>query len=161
MMISRITAVARRPGAQKMIRYTMVSALCVVIAQVVLFGLQVGASMNEGLANVVAFAVSTIPSYELNRRWAWGRTGKGHLWKEVVPFWVLSFVGFALSEAAVVAAGAWARHHRFSHVGRSTLVNAAALTALGVLWLGKFALFNRLLFSSPDAARQPVLDTHP
>ena len=60
-------------------------------------------------ANVVACAVATVPSYYLNRCWAWGRRGRSHLWKEVVPFWVIAFAGLALSTWAADLGSALAR----------------------------------------------------
>ena len=149
-MLYRFADLAQRPSVRRIVRYSMVSVFCVVVAQVVLFGLQVGFSMNEGFANVIAFAVSTVPSYHLNRKWAWGKSGASHMWNEVIPFWVLSFLAFGLSEGAVLIAGAWARHHHFSEVGRSGLVNAAALVALGVTWIAKFFAFNKFLFATED-----------
>ena len=53
------------------------------------------------VANVIATAVGTVPSYVLNRRWVWGRDGSSDVWREVVPFWILSFSGLVLSTAAV------------------------------------------------------------
>ena len=50
-------------------------------------------AMPAGLANVIATAVGTVPSFELNRRWVWRKTGKRSLRGEVGPFWVLSFRG--------------------------------------------------------------------
>ena len=52
-------------------------------------------------ANVVANVVATVPSYVLNRRWVWGRGGRSHFWREVMPFWVLSFIGLAFSSPPV------------------------------------------------------------
>ena len=40
---------------------------------------------------------AAIPSYYLNRYWAWGKQGSRHLLKEVAPFWALTFVGMAFS----------------------------------------------------------------
>jgi putative flippase GtrA len=33
------------------------------------------------IANVIATTVATIPSYYLNRRWTWGRTGASDPWR--------------------------------------------------------------------------------
>jgi len=138
---------ARTPEGRKLFRYTMVSVISVAISQVTLLSLQLGVDMKEGWANLVATAVGTVPSYELNRKWAWGKTGKGHFWKEVVPFWALSFLGLAMSEYAVVLAGHYASHHHFAHLAKSLTVNLAALLAFGVLWVAKFVIFNKWLFA--------------
>src|SRR5438045_3067267 len=88
---------ARSPEGKKMIRYTMVSVICVMVNEVVLAFTFGGLHWAARWANVTACAVATIPSYELNRKWAWGKYGKSHLWKEVVPFWTLAFIGLAFS----------------------------------------------------------------
>ena len=156
---SGVLELARSPHGKKMLRYTMVSVISVIVSQVVLLGLQLF-GMGEALANIIACSVATVPSYELNRKWAWGKHGKSHLWKEVVPFWALAFIGLAFSEWAVVVAAAWARHHHLSHVGKSLLVNFCALAAFGVLWVGKFVIFNQILFKShPETLEdEPALD---
>ena len=136
----------RTPEGRKMFRYTMVSVIAVAVSQVTLFTLQLGLHMGEAWANIVATAVGTVPSYELNRKWAWGKSGPSHLWKEVVPFWALSFLGLGFSEYAVVLAGHFSRSHHFSHLARSGTVNLAALLAFGVLWVAKFVIFNKWLF---------------
>ena len=53
-------------------------------------------------ANVVA----TIPSYFLNRMWVWGKGGRSHVMKEIVPFWVMSAIGITVS----IGGAAVARH---------------------------------------------------
>ncbi|HEX2117654.1 MAG TPA: hypothetical protein VHF91_00595, partial [Acidimicrobiales bacterium] len=35
--------------------------------------------------------------YYLNRKWAWGKKGKSHLMKEIVPFWSLALLGLIFS----------------------------------------------------------------
>jgi len=82
---TRATAPWARWG-RRMLRYSLVSLVSIVVSQAVLmaaFGMLHGAAR---LANVVACAAGTVPSYYLNRTWAWGRRGRSHLWKQVVPF---------------------------------------------------------------------------
>lgn len=141
-----VLAWTRTPDGRKMFRYTMVSVIAVAVSQATLLVLQLLVHMGEGWANLIATAVGTVPSYELNRKWAWGKSGKSHLMKEVVPFWALSFLGLAFSEYAVILAGHVARDHHFSHVTKSLFVNLAALAAFGVLWVAKFVIFNKWLF---------------
>src|SRR5438128_12639219 len=94
---TELLAFTRTPEGRKMFRYTMVSVISVATSFVVL-GITVGLFQWSAFwGNITATAVATVPSYELNRKWAWGRTGRGHLWKEVVPFWALSFIGLAFS----------------------------------------------------------------
>jgi putative flippase GtrA len=93
--------------------------------------------------------LATVPSYTLNRRWVWGKGGKSHLWREVVPFWVLAFVGLAVSSVAVWLAGGVARHHHLGHGSTAVLVNGANLLSFAVLWVGKFIIYNKLFHMAP------------
>jgi putative flippase GtrA len=104
--------------------------------------------MSEVPANILANVIATVPSYTLNRRWVWGKGGKSHLWREVAPFWALSFVGLGISSLAVWGAGAFARHEGLHHLGTSVLVNAANLLSFGLLWIVKFIIFNKLFHIS-------------
>lgn len=136
---------ARSPEGTKMIRYTMVSVVSVVVSQIVFFGAQVAfPSLSAVFDNLVACAVATVPSYYLNRNWAWGKSGKSHLWREVVPFWALAFLGLVFSLWAVSIADHAGRH--LSHLAGALLNNAASLGAFGVLWIAKFFIFNKILF---------------
>lgn len=138
---------ARTPTGAKAVRYSAVSVICLVITQAVLlltFGILRLASAVE--CNVMATAVATVPSYTLNRRWAWGKEGRSHLWRELVPFWTLAAASFLFSLYAVGLADRLAMRSNLSHFWESVLVLGANLAAYGILWVGKFLLFNRLLF---------------
>jgi len=155
---SDLWAWASTPTGKKAVRYTMVSAISVAVGQAVLF-LTFGI-MRLGSAvtcNIIATAVATVPSYYLNRWWAWGRTGRSHLWKEIVPFWALAFLGLALSIFAVDVAESEAHRITSSHLGTALIVNAASLAAWGVIWVGKFIILNRLLFVDHEPHRVEAL----
>ena len=105
------------------------------------------------IANVIATTVATIPSYYLNRRWTWGRTGASDPWREVLPFWALSFAGLALSTIFVALTDAWAAStHLAAPVHTMTLL-VAHLSGFGVLWIAQFILLDRVLFGR-DAHRK-------
>ena len=76
-----------------------------------------------------------------------GRRGRSHLWKEVVPFWALAFLGMALSTWAADFASILASYAAASHAAATAIVMTAALPTFGVLWIGKFAIFSTMLFS--------------
>ena len=140
----------RHPSSLKLVKYASVSIISTIVSQVTLlltFG--VFHLMSEVPANLLANVVATPPSYYLNRKWVWGKGGKSHLMREVVPFWVLGFAGLALSSLTVWAAGSFARHHDLSHAVTTILVNAANLFAFGVLWVVKFVVYQRLFHVEP------------
>jgi putative flippase GtrA len=133
------------------VRYSLVSIISIVISQAVLvlaFGL---GHLSARASNLMACIVATGPSYLLNRNWAWGKRGKSNLWREVVPFWSLAFLGLALSTWTTDVAGSIARQSQLSHLGATAIVALAALAAFGTLWIGKFVLFNAVIFTDrPD-----------
>jgi putative flippase GtrA len=134
------------PLGQKLFRYSMTSVVAVVVSNAcILFFVGV---LNMGViwASTLSTTIATIPSYHLNRKWAWGKGGKSHLWKEVIPFWALALLGWAFSTVAVAVADNFAKHHDLAHTTRTLLIGAVYFCAFGVLWVGKFVIFNRLMF---------------
>src|SRR5262249_29679617 len=91
--------------------------------------------MTAWIANIVATAVATGPGYSLNRRWTWGLRERSNPWREVVPFWVLSFAGLALSTIAVAWTDAWAVHAQLAGATRTFTIVAAHLSGFGALWI--------------------------
>ena len=94
----------------------------------------------------------------MNRKWAWGKTGRSHVWKEVVPFWTLAFIGWAISTVAVNLMETYTKHHHLSH-GLSTFwIAFVYLASFGVLWIAKFVIFNKVLFVHHLEDLPPELD---
>ena len=149
-MAARIRQIIAHPSSVKLIKYAGVSVISTIVSQVTLFmTFGVWRVLSEVPANILANVVATVPSYYLNRRWVWGKGGRSHLWREVVPFWVLSFIGLAFSSLAVYLAGDFARHHGLSHATTTLLVNAANLFSFAILWIVKFVIYNKLFHIDP------------
>lgn len=64
--------------------------------------------------------------------------------REVVPFWALTVLGFALSTGAV-----WYVDRRFD--AAPLVVNLTSLMSFGVVWLAKFFVLDRVLFKAEEA----------
>lgn len=147
-LTDRVRELIRNPQVARFIRYSMVSVVSSAVSLVGLYVFyRVAGVKPAALANVCATAVATIPSYYLNRTWAWKRAGKSHLWREVVPFWVIAFISLGLSTGAVALAESVATGHHFSHQGTTIAVEFANFFTYGVLWVGKYVFFNRVLFA--------------
>ena len=71
-------------------RYAGVSVVASMTSLTVLGVLVATAALSPGRANVVATLAGVVPSFELNRRWVWGRTGRRSLVTEVLPFVALA-----------------------------------------------------------------------
>ena len=129
---------------RKLFRYATVSAVSTATSLTILGVLVATGATTAGWANVIATAVGTVPSFELNRRWVWGRHGRRALLAEVAPFCALSFTGLALSTVAVSAAAAWAAP--LGPTARALAAEAANVTVFGILWLAQYVILDRVLF---------------
>ena len=123
-----------------------VSMVTTTISLVVLAIGTLAFGMAAWAANVLATAAATGPSYRLNRRWTWGRHDNSSLWREVLPFWLLSFAGLALSTIAVGVADAWASSLALTPVLHTALLLGAHMAGFGALWGVQFVFLDRVLF---------------
>ncbi len=143
-------AFVKTPGFTKLWRYGVVSVVSTAITLSALYlffhVMKIGSAMES---NVLATAIATIPSYYLNRTWAWGKRGKSHVWREVLPFWITAIASLVLSTVAVGVADHVARHLSASDNVVTVVVELANFCTYGVLWIAKFVLFNRVLFVHP------------
>jgi len=134
--------------ARKLARYAGVSAISTATSLSVLAVLVATDSVTPGWANVIATAVGTIPSFELNRRWVWGRHDRRSLLAEIGPFCGLSLLELGVSTLAVSAATGWAADHHFSDLARTAVATGSSVVAFGSLWVAQFVILDRLLFGS-------------
>jgi putative flippase GtrA len=138
------------PEGKQLIRYSMVSVISTIVSFGVL-ALVFGVLHLFGVIGSTVFAnvVATVPSYFLNRQWVWGKGGRSHLMKEIVPFWVMSAIGIVVS----IGGAAVARHigiaHHLSHFQQTLVVLVANLISFGLFWVLKYMLYNRLFHVHP------------
>ena len=148
------------------LRYGTVSLIATATSLTVLGVLVSTTAIPAGIANVIATAVGTFPSFELNRRWVWRRTGRRSMKAELLPFWILSFTGLALSTLTVSLAAAWADSTGLDGFARTAVIELANVAAWGSLWVAQFVILDRYLFrrpatptSLPLAASYPISRT--
>ena len=142
------------------LRYGTVSLIATATSLTVLGVLVSETGVAPALANLIATAVGTVPSFELNRRWVWGKRGRRSLGGEVAPFWVLSFAGLALSTAAVAIAAAWAGSLGLTGATRTFVIELANVAAFGSLWLAQYVLLDRVLFRRPPPPLPATIEEH-
>jgi putative flippase GtrA len=125
--------VSRHTLIRRFLRYGSVSAISTATS-LLLLGVLVGVVGFPAMgANVIATAVGTIPSFELNRRWVWAQGGQRSLLRQALPYVLLSFAGLVMSTVAVhVASDATAHAGRAVHTAAVELAN---VTAYGALWI--------------------------
>jgi putative flippase GtrA len=155
----RLWRVARTPEGLKVIRYTMVSAISALTSLVILtivFG--VLGLWSEVWSALFANVMAGIPSYLLNRHWVWGKSGRSHWWREVLPFWVMSLTGIGFALVTTTLAHNFADAHHLHHLTRTVLVVGANVASFGILWFVKFLILNRLFAQIADAEVGPEME---
>jgi putative flippase GtrA len=136
---------------RKIFRYSMVSVVSTAVSLIVIaivYG--VFHLWSEVPSTVFGNIVATFPSYWLNRRWAWGKHGRSHFWKEVVPFWTMAAAGIAISIVWAALARHWAIKYQLNHLETTVLVMAANVMSFAVFWVLKLLVFNRLFHQELD-----------
>jgi len=129
----------------KIFRYSMVSVIstgCSFATLFVVFG--VLRLWSEVPSTVFANGLATFPSYWLNRQWAWGKSGRSHVVKEIVPFWVMAALGIAFSIVGASVARHLGQTHHLDHLAQTGLVLLANITSFAIFWVAKLMVFNRL-----------------
>jgi putative flippase GtrA len=133
---------ARTDPIQKVLRYGLVSAIAVVITQVLLLIFYKAMGIEAWVSNVLAVAIASVPAYLLNRAWVWGQSGRNRVLKEVVPFWAFAFAGLVISTVFV--------HWVHDHTTWFVWIGVANLAGFGVLWVLRFLVFDRLIWKAEE-----------
>jgi putative flippase GtrA len=148
--------IALSPPLQRVARCLSVSVFTTLVSLTTLAILTSAFGVTPWRANVVATAVGTVPSYQLNRRWVWRLRGASDMRREVAPFWALSLTGLLVSTLAVDRADRLASTLGITGVVRTGSLLAANVTAFALLWVGQFLLLDRVLFRHrPPVAPEP------
>lgn len=130
------------------LKYSAVSVINVVLGQSLLFGFHTIAEIEATTSNVLAVCISAGPAYYLSRAWVWGKRGKSHLTKEILPFWGFALAGLLLSTVAV-AVGTGISDNKL-------IPNLCNLAAFGIIWVVKFFVLDAVIFGPHQ--HHPVLD---
>ena len=130
-----------------MVRYSTGSVVAATVSEVTLTLLVGVAHLAAGPAAVLAFCAGAIPNWLLNRRWAWEHAGRVNLRRELMPY-VLIVIATLLATAGASAAVDAATRHA-SHWVSVVAVDGAYIAATGLMFVLKFVLFDRLVFTQP------------
>ncbi len=158
-------AFARSDAGRKWIKYSMVSVIGMTVSQICIIILTRGFGVPDVLTNFIAVAISSIPAYLLNRAWVWGKHGKNHLTKEVIPFWAFSFAGLVFSSLLVAWIGPDLKPGESASAMDTFRVMVGNVGGFGILWVAKFFVLDKLLFGTqqhlPDFELSDVDDEVP
>ncbi len=154
--VDQLWSYLRTPEGAKLVRYTAVSAISALISIVILtvvYG--VLRLWTEVWSVLFSNVLAGIPSYLLNRQWVWGKSGRSHVWREILPFWITSLTGIGFALVTASLAHDYAVSHDLHHLARTVLVVGANVAAFGIVWLIKFAILNRVFAQIADAEIGP------
>ena len=121
--IDSFLAWSKTHQGKKLIRYTASSVITTGVSFTAIFILY-GLKIIPGViwATLAGNVIATLPSYHLNRLWAWGKRGPSAFRKEIVPYWSLAFAGIAFSQIGAFTARGIVRSHHWSHLANTALV---------------------------------------
>jgi putative flippase GtrA len=140
----------RTATGRKLLRYGIASVVNVVVAQAVLawaFGVL---HWTARASAVLAAVVAAGPAYYLARSWVWGRSGRSHLVKEVLPFWGMALLGLVLTTWVAGVAETASIDLTDSRLGQTLILMAAVFGISGVIWALRFFVLNGILFADRD-----------
>jgi len=142
-LVLRVVKWLHTPEGKKIFRYTMTSVISTGVSLLVL-GLVFGVLRlwTEVPSTIFANVVAAVPSYWLNRKWAWGKGGRSHLVKEVLPFWALAITSIAFSMVGASVARYLGRTWHLQHLEQTLLVLIANIVSFGIFWVLKLIVFN-------------------
>jgi putative flippase GtrA len=160
-LIGRFRAFRASPHFTRIWKFATVSVITTTIAQGLLFIVYPHLVASAMGSNIIVTAIATVPAYWLNRTWTWGKRGKSHLWKEVMPFWVMAFVGLVLSTVIVGLAAKNADRISSAHDVKVAIVHLANFFSYGLIWIARYSLLNKYLFgtSTQNGAAGTDVDT--
>jgi len=130
-----------RRDIAKLIRFAAVSMITVPLGMF-LYWLLLQTDMSPILGNVIAVTVSTIPNYILNRYWVWNKRGPNSVGREIAPFWMMAFLGLAISTGSVAIAN--------RYTDNNLVFLAINFCSFGVVWVLKFFVLEKFLFADAD-----------
>lgn len=141
----RIEAQVNDPENAKKLKYAASSVVAVGISLIVFALFNGPMHQRAWQATFWAFVAATLPTYFLNRKWAWGKSGKSSFRYEVLPFWLIAFAGLLFN---LLATGLGERYtERFSHPVMVLANMFILIVASGVFWVIRYRVLNNVLFA--------------
>lgn len=136
-----------KANSRKLIKFVAVTGGSVILGQALFAFLLYVLDWPYVQSNIVAVAIMVMPNYLCNRYWVWGKKTKNNFKTEVLPFWTMAFIGFLFSTFAVWLVDGWG--------WPKIAALAANFVAYGVVWVFKFFVMEKFLFSAEESASAP------
>lgn len=148
--MSDLVAWSKSHEGKKLIRFTAASGITTAVSLSTIL-LVYGFHIISGIYTATLFGnvVAIVPSYYLTRMWAWGKRGRSHWRKEVLPYWLMSFAGIAFSLLGATWVKGIVHAYDLDHTIDTLLVAGMNLASFAVFWVLKILLFNRIFHTHP------------
>lgn len=145
---SALYAHARSDAGRRAMRYVATSGIGVVLTQAFLTVFLHVFHWRSGVSNVLAVSIVSVPAFLLNKYWVWGKRGRAHMRREVLPFWLFTIAGLALSTLAVVLVANATKDPTVESLknGNKIAVQFANLAGFGILWVLKYLFLDKIMF---------------
>lgn len=141
-------------------RYAAGSGVATVCSEVTFLGLYGVLATSPAIASIVGWLAGAVPSYWLNRTWAWGRRGRASLAREVLPYVAIVLGTLLVAIVATSSVHAVLDRSQLSDDARVVLVGATFLAVYGVVFVLRYFMFDRLFgrtpASSPSGGARPA-----
>ncbi|MGA7087380.1 MAG: GtrA family protein [Candidatus Dormiibacterota bacterium] len=144
-----VDRVVRSPRAQKLFRYALTSGVATGISEVTLLALYASGFLGATGSAVVANLAGTVPSYLLSRYWIWPEADRGGAARQMGLYWSTSVISLVVTTAGTSLAGA---HAPAGHTAHVIVVGSAYIGTVAILWVAKFLVYQRYIFSSAPVA---------
>ncbi len=139
---------ARRAGIGRLVRYGATSVLAFGVSEITLVVLYGRGLLGATAAALAANLAGTVPSYLLSRYWIWREAPRRRVGRQIVLYWTVSAVSIAASSIATGLVAAVVPRAAPFHVA---IVAAGFLVISVVLWLAKYAVYERVVFPTRGA----------
>lgn len=148
--------------ATKVTKYAIGSVIALATS-VVVFALMyvILGGKHTTICSIGAFIAGAIPNWVLNRRWAWKLKGEVAFLREIVAYIAISGVVLVASSLGTGAMQSWVKVHVTPHHGiRVILVTGAYVFVQAVLFVAKFLIYEKWVFSGQSRLRAAVRSRH-
>ncbi len=139
-------------ATRKKLRYVVVSVASIPVGQGILQGLGLWLD-SYAAASLLTAVIVTVPSFFILKYYVWRDTSGENLAGQMLGFWVVMMLAFSLATLfTYIVDHATAAQ---TTLIRGSAVFCAQLLAFGIVWVGRYIVFDRWLFKpapdNPDA----------
>lgn len=147
--------------AVKVTKYAIGSVIALLTSVIVFAVSYVILSGHPTTCSILAFFAGAIPNWILNRRWAWRLKGRADFLREIVAYIAISGVVLVASSLSTTWMQDWVKTNVTPHHGiRVLLVTGAYVFVQAVLFVVKFVIYEKWVFSGQSRLRAAVRSRH-